>query len=86
MAPAGPHATAVRASQNRLHPGVIAPSVVGSFGMGARVVDWARLESVCAARHRGFESRPIRHAFGRSGAIAHARRPSHPGDSDLHRP
>ena len=31
--------------------------------MGARVVDWARLESVCTARYRGFESLPIRHAF-----------------------
>jgi hypothetical protein len=28
--------------------------------MGARVVDWARLESVCTARYRGFESLPIR--------------------------
>ena len=31
--------------------------------MGARVVDWARLESVCTARYRGFESLPIRHAI-----------------------
>ncbi len=31
--------------------------------MGARVVDWARLESVCTARYRGFESLPIRQAF-----------------------
>jgi hypothetical protein len=29
--------------------------------MGARAVDWARLESVCTERYRGFESRPIRH-------------------------
>src|SRR5215470_16091938 len=28
--------------------------------MGDRVVDCARLESVCAERHRGFESLPIR--------------------------
>jgi hypothetical protein len=31
--------------------------------MGARVVDWARLESVCTARYRGFESLPIRSKF-----------------------
>jgi hypothetical protein len=31
--------------------------------MGDRVVDCARLESVCAERHRGFESLPIRSAF-----------------------
>jgi hypothetical protein len=31
--------------------------------MGDRVVDCARLESVCAERHRGFESPPIRHAM-----------------------
>jgi hypothetical protein len=30
--------------------------------MGARAVDWARLESVCTVRYRGFESLPIRHA------------------------
>ena len=29
--------------------------------MGDRVVDCARLESVCTARYRGFESPPIRH-------------------------
>jgi hypothetical protein len=29
--------------------------------MGDRAVDCARLESVCAERHRGFESPPIRH-------------------------
>jgi hypothetical protein len=28
--------------------------------MGDRVVDCARLESVCTERYRGFESRPIR--------------------------
>ena len=27
---------------------------------GVRVVDRARLESVCTARYRGFESRPLR--------------------------
>lgn len=31
--------------------------------MGARAVDRARLESVCTARYRGFESLPIRHIF-----------------------
>jgi hypothetical protein len=31
--------------------------------MGDRAVDCARLESVCAERHRGFESPPIRHAL-----------------------
>ena len=31
--------------------------------MGARVVDWARLESVCTARYRGFESLPIRQRY-----------------------
>ena len=31
--------------------------------MGARAVDWARLESVCTARYRGFESLPIRQIF-----------------------
>ena len=31
--------------------------------MGDRAVDGARLESVCAERHPGFESPPIRHAF-----------------------
>jgi hypothetical protein len=30
--------------------------------MGDRAVDCARLESVCAERHRGFESPPIRPA------------------------
>jgi hypothetical protein len=34
--------------------------LVGSLRMGARAVDWARLESVCTARYRGFESLPIR--------------------------
>ncbi len=33
-----------------------------SSRMGGRVVDCARLESVCAAMHRGFESLPIRHS------------------------
>ena len=31
--------------------------------MGDRAVDCARLESVCAARHQGFESPPIRSSF-----------------------
>ena len=31
--------------------------------MGDRAVDCARLESVCAARHQGFESPPIRFLF-----------------------
>src|SRR5206468_9882199 len=31
--------------------------------MGDRAVDCARLESVCAERHPGFESPPIRHAL-----------------------
>ncbi len=41
--------------------------------MGARAVDWARLESVCTARYRGFESLPIRFRFAaerRCGIIA----------------
>jgi tetratricopeptide (TPR) repeat protein len=33
------------------------------FWMGDRAVYCARLESVCAERHPGFESPPIRHAF-----------------------
>src|SRR4029077_9678809 len=41
--------------------------------MGDRVVDCARLESVCAERHRGFESPPIRPAsrlaLRRTGAL-----------------
>jgi hypothetical protein len=42
---------------------LLGSSTVTSFPwMGARVVDWARLESVCTARYRGFESLPIRHA------------------------
>ncbi|GEM_PF-1404072 len=32
--------------------------------MGDRVVDCARLESVCTARYQGFESPPIRHLLG----------------------
>ena len=31
--------------------------------MGDRAVDCARLESVCAARHQGFESPPIRASY-----------------------
>jgi LSD1 subclass zinc finger protein len=34
--------------------------------MGDRAVDCARLESVCAARHQGFESPPIRSSPARS--------------------
>ena len=34
-----------------------------SSGMGGRVVDCARLESVYTARYRGFESLPIRQKF-----------------------
>ena len=36
--------------------------------MGDRVVDCARLESVCAERHRGFESPPIRQERKRASA------------------
>jgi hypothetical protein len=43
--------------------------------MGARVVDWARLESVCTARYRGFESLPIRHSFRRTQIPSSMRRP-----------
>ena len=32
---------------------------------GGRVVECARLEIGCAARYRGFESRPLRHAIRR---------------------
>src|SRR4030095_5324404 len=39
-----------------------------SFWMGDRVVDCSRLESVCAERHRGFESPPIRPASAESQA------------------
>src|SRR5262245_18075375 len=35
-----------------------------SFWMADRVVDCARLESVCAVRHRGLESPPIRSPLG----------------------
>jgi tetratricopeptide (TPR) repeat protein len=41
--------------------------------MGDRAVYCARLESVCAERHPGFESPPIRHAF-RSGLTSRSRR------------
>jgi hypothetical protein len=44
--------------------------------MGDRVVDCARLESVCAERHRGFESPPIRlprRGIMRSGWITASR-------------
>src|SRR5438477_6643641 len=49
----------------RLSPGLPRLRFRGSeaedwFWMGDRVVDCARLESVCAERHRGFESPPIR--------------------------
>ena len=42
-------------------------------GMGDRVVDCARLESVCAERHRGFESPPIRANLIRAPALTFAR-------------
>ena len=35
--------------------------------MGDRAVDCARLESVCAARHQGFESPPIRFPLVEAG-------------------
>ena len=38
-------------------------SLDSSSGMGGRVVDCARLESVYTARYRGFESPPIRQKF-----------------------
>lgn len=38
--------------------------------MGDRAVDCARLESVCAARHRGFESPPIRHTATSFGVVS----------------
>ncbi len=44
--------------------------------MGDRVVDCARLESVCAERHRGFESPPIRQfclALNRAPALIRVR-------------
>ena len=41
--------------------------------MGDRAVYCARLESVCAERHPGFESPPIRHAF-RPGLTSRGRR------------
>ena len=41
--------------------------------MGDRAVDCARLESVCAARHQGFESPPIRFLFYFTLARARAR-------------
>ena len=44
--------------------------------MGGRVVDCARLESVCAAMHRGFESLPIRHIFGGMKSAAQRHRPT----------
>ena len=37
--------------------------------MGDRVVDCARLESVCAARHQGFESPPIRDHVGLAQSV-----------------
>src|SRR5436189_3304371 len=49
----------------RLSPGPLRLRFRGSgrlFWMGDRAVDCARLESVCAERHRGFESPPIRPA------------------------
>jgi hypothetical protein len=54
--------------------------------MGARAVDWARLESVCTARYRGFESLPIRHF--RTGLFLSVLLPGrakteHPADAEL---
>jgi uncharacterized protein YciI len=40
--------------------------------MGARAVDWARLESVCTARYRGFESLPIRTHVSHYGKLLEA--------------
>ena len=54
--------------------------LVGSFRMGARAVDWARLESVCTARYRGFESLPIRHMFG---LFAGRPKAEHPANTEL---
>jgi hypothetical protein len=54
--------------------------LVGSFRMGARAVDWARLESVCTARYRGFESLPIRHIFG---LLAGRPKAEHPANTVL---
>jgi hypothetical protein len=63
-----------------LQPVPIDTKLVGSFRMGARAVDWARLESVCTARYRGFESLPIRHIFG---LFASRPKAEHPADTEL---
>src|SRR5271168_103701 len=42
--------------EKKLKPAVKHRNVSGLSWMGARAVDWARLESVCTARYRGFES------------------------------
>jgi hypothetical protein len=47
--------------------------------MGARAVDWARLESVCTARYRGFESLPIRQFSVISGLPIDSIRGQHAG-------
>ena len=36
---------------------------------GDRVAEGARLESVCTARYRGFESLPLRHLFKNTGSL-----------------
>ena len=50
-------------AEKKLKPSFKRRSVCGLSWMGARAVDWARLESVCTARYRGFESLPIRKSF-----------------------
>jgi hypothetical protein len=47
-------------AEKKLKPPLKHRSISGLSWMGARAVDWARLESVCTARYRGFESLPIR--------------------------
>jgi hypothetical protein len=46
--------------RKKLKPSLKHRNVSSLPWMGARAVDWARLESVCTARYRGFESLPIR--------------------------
>ena len=54
-------------------------SMVSGRWRGDRVADCARLESVCAARYRGFESHPLRHFFHlRCGRAAAGRAPIAP--------
>src|SRR5947199_2511109 len=54
------HSTAARRIVPPLATLIVDLTIPRSVGMGDRVVDCARLESVCAERHRGFESLPIR--------------------------